>query len=161
MSSTNTTMNAVFDRHFGTKHSSEKDAPVIQTSLSFDSFFHPNKFHQINKSLYVGQRDFVQLRHYQNINWQVFVGNKLLFFNINIPDNDWNKVINNADLCKQIIHMFRLAEAKGEFKFEPLCDKCNNTKKLLQDIVEHSMWNGIPINIHQKIEIPCTCTNNF
>lgn len=137
----------------------ESKVPVIQTSLSFDNFFHPRVFVPINKSLIIGQRDFIQLRLYPDNKWKVFIKDNLLFFDIYVRDNKWDNVINDADLCKQIIHMFRLAKSKGEFKFEVLCDKCQNTKKLLQDTVEHSVWNGIPINIHQQQEISCTCNS--
>lgn len=171
------TMNDVFDAMFGGSASSNirevrksfhehfksegdvEDVPVIQTSLTFDSFFHPNKFVKNGPFLMTGQRDTVVLRKKTDFLWIAFIDGKELSTSI-IIDVDWKKFVKNEDMCKTFIHKFRMCEFRREFEFEALCDKCNNTKKLIQNTVEHSVWNGIPINIYQQQEIPCTCTNN-
>ena len=159
MSSTRPTMNDVFEEHFGAKDSSEvkHDVPVIESFLSFKDFFGSSEYYtKTDPKTYTHVYDNrFTIRQESSTRWRAFINEEPLRASMWMPITHKQWLITLTDFLKDEVN-------RGKFKYvqnQTPCNKCSNTKVLIQTVIEPAIYNGFKVNVHQQQEIPCTCNS--
>lgn len=134
-----------------------QDVPVIESFLSFEDFFGSSEYYtKTDLETYTHVYDNrVTIRQESSTRWRAFINEEPLKASMWMP-------ITSKQWLDSLVSSLKDEMRAGKFKYvqnQTPCDKCNNTKVIIEDTVEHSVYNGFKVNIHQKQEIPCTCNS--